>query len=148
MTGFVTGLADPAVLPRVEEVNRGFFEAAAAGRLAVRRCTSCDALFHYPRPQCPHCHSDALVWQDVSGDGSVVVAAPVYRPPWDDLPRAVPYTVAIVALAEGPRLLSTVEQIDPGRVVPGLAVCARFERVGSLGLVRFVPRPTDVEATP
>ncbi|MFZ2176695.1 MAG: zinc ribbon domain-containing protein [Rhodococcus sp. (in: high G+C Gram-positive bacteria)] len=139
MTTYLTGLADPAVLPRVDEVNRGHFEAAAEGRLAVRRCTSCGALFHYPRPYCPHCHSDALVWENLSGRGTVLVAAPVHRPPWDDLPRSVPYTVVIVRLDEGPQLLSTVEQLEPADVVPGLPVQAAFERVGALGLVRFVP---------
>lgn len=138
---FFEGLADPAVLPRVTEVNRGHYEAAARGRLAVSRCTACELLFHYPRPQCPRCHGDQLVWEEVSGEATVLVAAPVFRPPWNDLPRPVPYAVAVVRLAEGPQMVSTVEQCDPVQVRAGLRVRAVFERIGGLGLVRFVPLP-------
>lgn len=139
MTTYLDGLADPEVLPRVDEVNRGHFEAAAHGRLAVRQCAECDLLFHYPRPFCPRCHSARLRWTDLSGEATVVVAAVVSRPPWNDLPRSAPYPVVIVRLAEGPQMLSTVERCDPAAVVPGMAVRAAFERVGDIGLVRFVP---------
>ncbi len=136
---YLEGLADPAVLPRVDEVNRGHFEAAALGRLAVRECSGCGLLFHYPRPFCPRCHSSELTWTDVSGDATVLVAAVVSRPPWNDLPRATPYTVVVVRLAEGPQMVSTVEGCDPSTVAAGMAVRAAFERVGDIGLVRFVP---------
>ncbi|MBN9620748.1 MAG: OB-fold domain-containing protein [Actinobacteria bacterium] len=139
MTSYLDDLADPEVLPRVDEVNRGHFEAAANGRLVVRQCEACELLFHYPRPFCPRCHSAELRWTEVSGEATVVVAAVVSRPPWNDLPRAAPYPVVIVRLAEGPQMLSTVEQCDPASVVPGLAVRAAFERLGDIGLVRFVP---------
>ena len=101
MTTYLDGLADPEVLPRVDDVNRGHFEAAAKGRLAVRQCTACDLLFHYPRPFCPRCHSAQLRWTDLSGEATVVVSAVVSRPPWNDLPRSAPYPVVIVRLAEG-----------------------------------------------
>lgn len=133
------GLADPAVLPRVDEINRGHFEAAAEGRLALRRCAGCDLLFHYPRPRCPRCLSPDLVWEDVSGEATVLTAAQVSRPPWDDLPRPVPYVVAVVRLAEGPQMLTTVEGAGATDVRAGTAVRAAFERVGDIGLVRFVP---------
>lgn len=139
---YLEGLADPEVLPRVDEVNRGHFEAAAQGRLAVRECTGCGLLFHYPRPFCPRCHAAELVWTDLSGDATVLVAALVSRPPWDDLPRSAPYPVVVVRLAEGPQMVSTVEGCDPAAVVPGMAVRAAFERVGEtgrIGMVRFVP---------
>lgn len=136
---YLEGLADPEVLPRVDEVNRGHFEAAAQGRLAVRECTACGLLFHYPRPFCPRCHSAELTWSDLSGEATVLVAAVVSRPPWDDLPRSAPYPVVVVRLAEGPQMVSTVEGCDPAEVVPGMAVRAAFERVGDIGMVRFVP---------
>jgi uncharacterized OB-fold protein len=139
MTMFLEDLADPAVLPRVTEVNRGFYEAAAAGSLVVRRCDACGLLFHYPRPYCPTCHSSRLSWTPVSGEGTVRVAAPVYRPAWDDLPRGAPYIVVLVQLDEGPQLLSTLERCVPSAARAGVRVRAAFERVGELGLVRFVP---------
>ncbi|MCF7550749.1 Zn-ribbon domain-containing OB-fold protein [Pseudonocardia sp. WMMC193] len=138
-TAFLEGLADPAVLPRVDEVNRGHFEAAARGSLAVRECSGCGLLFHYPRPFCPRCHSADLAWTEVSGEATVLVAALVSRPPWNDLPRSAPYVVVVVQLAEGPQMVSTVEGCAPETVVAGMAVRAAFERIGDLGIVRFVP---------
>lgn len=140
MNTYLEGLADPEVLPRLDEINRGHFEAAAQGRLAVRECTACALLFHYPRPRCPRCHSAKLRWTDLSGEATVVSAAVVSRPPWDDLPRSAPYAVVVVRLAEGPQMLSTVEGCDPAAVLSGMAVRAAFERVSDdVGLVRFVP---------
>ena len=136
---YLQGLADPAVLPRIDEVNRGHFEAAAQGRLAVRECTACGLLFHYPRPFCPRCRCAELTWTDLSGNATVLVAAVVSRPPWNDLPRSAPYPVVVVRLAEGPQMLSTVEGCDPATVVAGMAVRAAFERIGDIGMVRFVP---------
>lgn len=134
-------LADPEVLPRVTEVNRGHYEAAAEGLLAVRRCELCGLLFHYPRPHCPGCHSTSLTWEDLSGRGRVVVAAVVSRPPWNEMPREAPYAVALIELDEGPRMLSTVENCPPDSVRAGMTVHAGFERIGEYGLVRFAPSP-------
>lgn len=131
------GLADPEVLPRVTDVNRGHYEAAAQERLVVRRCGGCGLLFHYPRPRCPGCHSEDLAWEQLSGRARIAVSAVVSRPPWNDIPREVPYVVALVDLEEGPRMLSTVEGAGGRTVEPGSRVEAVFERVGELGLVRF-----------
>lgn len=136
----VEGLADPRVLPRVTDVNRPFFAAAARGQLVLPRCARCAAVFFYPRPACPTCHGRDISWIDASGRGIVRVAVPVHRPPWDDLPRVSPYVVALVQLAEGPTMLSTIEGAEPDAVSAGLAVRAVFERVGGdVGLVRFAP---------
>lgn len=140
MTTTLHGLADPRVLPRVTDLNRPFFAAAAEGRLVLPSCDACGAVFFYPRLACPACHSRELAWVEASGRGTVRVAAPVHRPPWDDLARPVPYAVALMQLEEGPTMLSTVEDIDPSEVRAGLAVQAAFEGVAEgVGLVRFVP---------
>lgn len=147
----VEGLADPRVLPQVTDFARPFFAAAARGELVLPRCGRCGAVFFYPRPACPTCHGRDIHWIDASGHGVVRVAVPVHRPPWDDLPRPTPYVVALVQLAEGPTMLSTVEGAEPDAVSTGLAVQAVFERVGDdVGLVRFAPsdRTGGAGATP
>ncbi len=134
----LTGLADVRVLPRVDDTNRPFFAGAARGELLLPCCGACGHVFFYPRSACPRCLAPGPAWIRGSGRGTVRVSAVVHRPPWDDLPRRTPYVVALVQLEEGPTMLSTVEGVDPGSVVPGLAVTAAFERVREdLGLVRF-----------
>ena len=126
-------------IPTPDADTDAYWAAAREGRLLIARCAGCGRAHHYPRPFCPRCHCAQLRWTDVSGEATVVVSAVVSRPPWNDLPRAAPYPVVIVRLAEGPQMLSTVEHCDPASVVPGMAVRAAFERVGDIGLVRFVP---------
>lgn len=134
------GLADPRATPRVDDLNRPFFAAAASGKLMLPRCGECGHLFFYPRLACPRCWSRDLGWVGASGRGVVTVAAAVHRPAWDDLPRSTPYVVALIRLEEGPTMLSTVEGADPGAVVAGMEVVATFERLDDeVGLVRFEP---------
>lgn len=136
----VEGLADPGALPRVTDVNRPFFAAAARGQLVLPRCELCDEVFFYPRQACPTCHGREMGWVDASGRGVVRVAVPVHRPPWNDLPRPAPYVIALVELEEGPMMLSTIEGAEPDATRAGLSVQAVFEHVrDDLGLVRFAP---------
>lgn len=132
------GLADPETLPSPTPVSEPYFAAAARGELVFQRCDAGHA-FLYPRSVCPTCHSTELTWERSADEGEVVTFAPVYRPPWNDLARPVPYVIALVALDEGPQLLSTLEGVDPPAVHIGLRVRAVFEPVDEdVGLVRFV----------
>lgn len=48
--------------------------------------------------------------------------------------------LALVGLAEGPQLMSTIERSAYEEVEIGMSVRPAFERVGDeIGLVRFVP---------
>ncbi|UJA22045.1 DNA-binding protein [Thermoleophilia bacterium SCSIO 60948] len=135
-------LADPEALPVPNAVSAPFFAAAAGGELVFQRCARGHA-FLYARSLCPVCHSTDLTWESSAGRGEVVTFSVVHRPPWNDLPRPVPYVVALVRLDEGPQLLSTIEGTEPGEVRIGQAVQAGFERVDeAVGLVRFHPVDT------
>jgi hypothetical protein len=82
-----------------------FFDAAAAGRLAVRSCTACGRLLPPAAMACSACRSPALSWAEVSGDGSVVSwivmhgRVPTGSPEGTAAPTAV---IVTVELAEGP----------------------------------------------
>jgi uncharacterized OB-fold protein len=51
----------------------------------------------------------------------------------------VPYIIAVVELAEGPKLTTNLVDIDPDDVVIGLPVQASFEDVDDSTLVQFRP---------
>lgn len=90
--------ADPFTWP--------FWEGARAGVLRVQRCSDCGHHQFYPRPHCLACESHRVTWVDASGRGSVYSLTRVHVAPSEDF--TPPYDVALVQLAEGPRLLMQV----------------------------------------
>ncbi|GAA3552213.1 Zn-ribbon domain-containing OB-fold protein [Amycolatopsis ultiminotia] len=85
-----------------------FQEGLAAGRLDLPRCTGCAALIWYPRARCPHCMSENLGWEALSGTGTVY-SYTVNRRGQGKYAGADPFVIAYVQLTEGPRVLSHVD---------------------------------------
>jgi uncharacterized OB-fold protein len=132
----VDGPADPVV----DDQSRPWWEAAARGELLVRRCLACGALSHHPRPFCPECWSNDVVWHPCSGRGTLYTWSVVRvndAAAWSD---RVPYVVAMVDLEEGPRLATQLPDVDPADLRIGMAVEVRFQRLaGRRPLPVFVP---------
>ena len=118
-----------AVVPAVTERTAPYWDAAREGRLVVQECESCREVWHPPLPRCPHCHAQALGWRDVSGDGIVYSYTVVRHPTHFAFAGKIPYILAIVELAEGPRLVTALTGIEPGEVHVGLAVRVVFRPV-------------------
>ncbi len=94
--------------PEIDTFTRRYWNAAAEGRLLIRRCRGCGDAHHYPREICPSCWSDAVDWEEASGRATLYTWSVVHRndlPPFGD---RVPYTAAVVTLAEGPRMMTEV----------------------------------------
>lgn len=126
------------VLPVITADNRGFWDAAHAGSLAMQRCGSCGHLRYPIAPVCPRCLSADFAWTPLSGKGSVlsfVVFDRAYNPAWAS---RVPYNVALIQLDEGPRMFSNVIGIPNEQVSVGMAVRVVFEPVPGKGI--SIPR--------
>ena len=124
--------------PRADPDTRPYWEAARAGRLDLQRCGACNLLVWYPRRRCHRCGSDVLLWETMTGDGSVYAFTVVHRAP--DPSVEVPYVVALVDLAEGARIMTNLVDVDPADVRVGLPVRVRFRRLeGDLALPVFGP---------
>lgn len=129
-----------AIVPGMTGLTRPYWEAAGEGRLVVQECRECHRLQHPPMPACPHCHGTNLRWREMSGDGTVYSCTIVRHPTHVALADAVPYVVAIVELAEGPRLVSGVTGCPPEAVTVGMPVRVTFRRVsGDVSLPFFEP---------
>lgn len=98
-----------------------FAAALAQGRFRIQRCSACRKHVFYPRALCPHCGAAALEWVEASGSGCVYSTTTVRRKPQ----AGGDYNVALVDLAEGPRLMSRIDGIPPGEVRIGMSVNAR-----------------------
>ncbi len=103
-----------------DPTTQPFWAAARQHRLLLQRCGGCGRHQFYPRPFCLDCGSHALAWVEATGKGTVYSQSQVLTPPAPGI--AVPYTVALVELAEGPRFMTNLVNGetaigDPVRVV-------------------------------
>jgi uncharacterized OB-fold protein len=118
-----------ADIPIIDAASAPYWDGARQGRLLIAECGACGTVHHYPRPFCPHCWSDDVHPLRASGTGTLYTYSTVYA---NDLPpfrERLPYVAAIVELAEGPRVMTTIEGAQPDVLRVGMAVTASFRPV-------------------
>ncbi len=127
-------------LPRIDEESRGYWEALARHELYFQRCRSCGTERFYPRAVCPVCLSSATEWVRASGRGTVYSFTVTRQNQAPGFRDELPYVLAIVELAEGPRLMTNVVGCAPDEVRIGMAVEVVFEDVTpEVTLAKFRP---------
>lgn len=127
-------------IPVPDADTRPYWEAARRHELQIQRCTSCGSYYFYPRRNCPVCGSDAVEWTKVSGRGTVYSFTVNHRGPGAAFAAEVPYVVALIELAEGPRLMSNVVGCEPSAVTIGMPVEVVFENINDqIALPKFRP---------
>ncbi|MDH4145691.1 MAG: Zn-ribbon domain-containing OB-fold protein [Acidimicrobiia bacterium] len=126
--------------PFVTTLNKPHWDALREHRLSMQRCDDCGHVRFPPGPWCTECHSRASTWTDLSGRAtlnSFVVFHRAYFAAFDD---AVPYNVAEVTLAEGPRLLADVVGVANEALRGGMDLEVVYDDVADdLTLARFRP---------
>jgi uncharacterized OB-fold protein len=100
--------------------TKPYWDAAAKGRLLIKKCNACGEPHFYPRSICPFCFSADTVWVEASGKGTIYSYSVMRRVP-------VPYVVAYVTLAEGPTMISNIVDCDVNAVKIGQAVKVTFK---------------------
>ncbi len=102
------------------------------GRFMIQRCKDSGRHIFYPRVAEPMTGSTNLEWVEASGRGTVYSTTVVRQKP-----PTPSYNVALIDLAEGPRMMSRVESIAPEAVRIGMAVKARIVFEGDEPVVVF-----------
>lgn len=128
--------------PAITATSARFWEAVAQDRFELQRCDDCSTWVFYPRETCPFCWSDALVWTVASGRGIVRSFSEVARAGDPSWVPAVPYHVILVALEEGPTMLTLL--VGDGTPTVGDAVVFSPRPIGNhrlptFGLVSHLP---------
>jgi len=93
--------------PRVNTFTARFWNALEEGRLESTRCRACTHLGFPPRRICIACGAQDPEWVELSGAGVLYSSTVIHAGPslyW----AGGPYTVGIIDLAEGPRLVTRV----------------------------------------
>ena len=127
--------------PRQNQDSAFFWDGVAKGELRIQRCAGCQLLRHPPRPMCPRCQS--LDWDHVvsSGRGTVYSFVLHHHPPVHGF--EVPFTVALVELEEGTRIVGNLLGIATDAVQVGLPVEVAWSSVeGEWQVPAWRPRET------
>jgi uncharacterized OB-fold protein len=109
-------MADAPIKPTEE-----FLRFLGEGRFMIQRSRASGRYVFYPRVAEPGTGATDLEWVEASGLGTVY-ATTVQR----SKPPAPDTNIALIDLAEGPRMLAWVEGIAPEEVRIGMAVKARI----------------------
>jgi hypothetical protein len=92
---------------------------------------------------CPHCFSESFEWQRSSGTGRIYSFTTIHRAPFPAFADKVPYTLALIELDEGVRMMTNIIDCDPTAVAIGMRVEVTFEDLTEeIALPQFKPAAT------
>ena len=92
-------------LPKPTPETQHFWEGARAGELRLQTCNDCSKTYFPPRPFCPKCGSRSVAVKAASGKAKLLSYVIHHRPSPGFDP---PYAIAVVELAEGPRMMTNI----------------------------------------
>ncbi|HWX50226.1 MAG TPA: OB-fold domain-containing protein [Roseomonas sp.] len=125
-------------LPEIDDGNRPYWEGLAGGVLRFQRCRACGHAWLPARDACPNCLAAEAVWEDAAGEGRVVSWVVYHKAYHEAFQDRLPYTVAIIALAEGPRLIAGLDAPDQALRLD-MPVRLRPRKAFGMTLPAFVP---------
>jgi uncharacterized protein len=111
-------IRDPAMNPG----DKPYFDAAAEGKLMLKKCNDCGEVHHYPRTLCPFCWSDKVEWVQAKGTGVIYTYSVTRRGP------PTPYCIAYVTLDEGVKLMTNIVDCDLDAIRIGQKVKVVFKK--------------------
>jgi uncharacterized OB-fold protein len=120
-------------MPDVDDTR--FWAQAREGSLEFQHCDDCGYVRWPAAGVCPECLSRAFTWKPVEPRGTVWSHVVYHRAYSRVFADAIPYSVALVQLACGVRLLTRLEGGEPGEDLVGRPVTARFVELGEHGVV-------------
>jgi uncharacterized OB-fold protein len=100
------------------EWTRPFWDAAAAHRLVVPRCTSCATFRFPPGPFCWRCRAQEVEWVEHDGRGDIYSFTVVRHAVIPEVRDALPVIAAVVELpgTNGCRVIGNVVDCEPAAV--------------------------------
>ena len=123
--------------PKPNADSNEYWASAKQGRLVLRECVDCGSKHYPPRHLCPQCWSQQLQWIEARGTARVYTFTVMHRPPLPEFAAAIPYVVALVDLAEGPRMMANIVGDDALEVAIDEIVELCFESRGDFQLPQF-----------
>lgn len=101
-------MAGVANRPTIDSDSEAWWAAVQDRTLMVNACRTCSRNSLYVRPFCPHCWSEDVALMPASGRARLYTWSVIHQHAAPFAERT-PYVLAMVDLAEGPRLMTVVE---------------------------------------
>ena len=113
--------------------NAAYNQFLQEQKLMGARCQDCSGLYLPPRPLCPNCHGDNLVWEQLGETGTLAAFTAVHIGPTTMIEagydRKNPYCAGIVQLTDGPSISAQIIGVDaahPEGIAIGAPLKAAF----------------------
>lgn len=117
--------------PPISPAAAPFWDATRSCTLVIQWCRSCERAIHFPREACPTCLGTDLEFRPAAGTGTVYALSEMPAPGNPGMKDRAPYSVALVDLPEGVRMLTSIVRPDgatgPGDAAIGAAVRVAWE---------------------
>ncbi len=126
-------------LPAITPETAHFWEGTRAGELRLQKCAACSHVYFPPRPFCPQCASTTVGILRASGRATLYSYVIHHRPVPGFIP---PYSIAVVQLEEGPRMMTNIVEIEqtPQRLLLDMPLEVVFQRMNEeISLPLFRP---------
>lgn len=131
--------AKPMVPNTTDRETRGFFEAAAKGKLVYRACKDCNHALHPPTAHCPYCGGWNTDWREAKGTGRLHSWTQVIHQIHPAYPT--PYTLLVVELDDAPEVRLMGRMDGQPALSAGQAMQVWFEeQPGGVVLPQWKPR--------
>jgi uncharacterized OB-fold protein len=128
------------LIPVPTEEAAPFWEGCKKRELRIHFCPACDRYQFPPQSFCRDCLGGDLKWVTASGRGKVLSYTIVHWSPNPAYAADAPYSLALIRLEEGPRMLTNIVGCPPAKLSIGMEVAVTFEPYGpDIVLPKFRP---------
>lgn len=126
-------------MPAATKISAPFWQALKENQVKIQQCNSCQGWIFFPRNHCSHCLAHDLEWKQVSGEGTLYSFTLTRIPTMPEFSDEMPQALAVVELAEGVRINTTLIDVEEQDIKIGMAVKPIFDKVTKNGetLLRF-----------
>ena len=126
--------------PLITEAAQPFWDALRDSRVVMQRCGACATWVWYPRERCTTCLSADLRWTEVSGQATLYTYTVARAPTMAAFAGDDPQLLAVVELAVGPRMTSTLVGLTADAIRIGMPLSPVFDHgVDGFTLLRYRP---------
>jgi uncharacterized protein len=127
-------------LPSPSHVTAPYWNGLKEGRIRIQHCLECGGWVFYPRSHCNHCLADRLEWREVTGDATLYTFTIARQPTSPHFADDVPQLLAVIELAGGIRMTTTLVDVDEADIRVGMKLEPCFDRASDdVTLLRFRP---------